>query len=149
LSQVTKGVSLRVRQLIIILRARSIITIIISTIWRRGLLNMLRWSWGCKTTKARLATSDATDFDVHLTHLIGKMVKTTTKISTHMLKLIHDFHKEIGALNEEEGADEEEGWEEGVAGFVGATSEASTQGRFTVSCAALLRIDSLHMAPVT
>ena len=57
--------------------------------------------------------------------------------------------RETSALNEEEGADEEEDWEEGAAGFVGATSEGSTQGCFTVSCAALLRIDFLLMAPMT
>jgi len=37
--------------------------------------------------------SDATNPGVHLTHLIEKIVKTTTKISTHELKLIHDGGK--------------------------------------------------------
>ena len=44
-----------------------------------------------KTTKARLAASDATNPGVHLTHLIKKMM--TTKISTYELKLIHDGGK--------------------------------------------------------
>ena len=50
----------------------------------------LGWERGSKTTKARLAASDATNLGVHLTHLIKKMVKMTTKISTHVLKLLHD-----------------------------------------------------------
>jgi len=87
LLQETKGESLRGNHLIINLGTRSII--IISTIRRRHLSKL-----GCgrrsKTTKARLAASDATNPGVHLTHLIGKKVKMTTKISTHELKLIHD-----------------------------------------------------------
>jgi len=51
--------------------------------------------------------------------------------------------RETATLNEEEGAEEEEGREEGVA------SEGSTQGCFAASCVALLQIDSLLMAPLT
>ena len=57
--------------------------------------------------------------------------------------------REITARDEEEGADEEEGQEERVVGSAGAASEGSTCGRFAASCAALLRIDSLLMAPMT
>ena len=73
----------------IIVRARTIsIIIIIST--RQGLLKGLGWRWRRKTTKTRLVASDATDSSVHVTHLIRQMVKTTTKISTYVLKLLHD-----------------------------------------------------------
>ena len=71
------------------------------------------------------------------------MVKMTTKISTHVLKLLHDVNKGEVALNEEEGAEEEEGRKEG------ATSEGSIWGYFVASCTALLQIDSLLMAPMT
>ena len=54
---------------------------------------MLKWRWRHKTTKVRLVASDAIDSGVHLTHLIEQMVKTTTKISTHVLKLLHDVNK--------------------------------------------------------
>ena len=145
LSQVTKGASLRHCHLIITRRARTInIIIIIST--RKGLLSRLGWRKGPKTTKARLAGSDAIDSSVHLTHLIRQMVKTTTKISTHVLKLLHMSMRETSTLEEEEGADKEEGWEEGV---VGVASIVSTSGCFATSCTTLLRIDSLIMAPMT
>ena len=57
--------------------------------------------------------------------------------------------REIASLDEEEGAYEEEGREEGATGFVVAAFKGSTWGRFAVSYAALLRIDSLLMAPMT
>ena len=69
-------------------RATNIITLIIST--SRRLLIKLRRGRGSKTAKTRLSASNATNPSVHLTHLIRKMVKTTTKISTHELKLIHN-----------------------------------------------------------
>ena len=53
--------------------------------------------WESKTTKTRLSASYATDSSVHLTHLIRNVVKTTTKISTHVLKLVHNGSK--GRLN--------------------------------------------------
>ena len=88
LSRVTKGESLRDGHLIIILRARSIITIIISTRWR--LHKRIGLGRRSKATKTRLSASDKTNPVVHLTHLIRKMVKTTTKISMYDLKLIYD-----------------------------------------------------------
>ena len=54
--------------------------------------------------------------------------------------------RETIALDEEEGAEEEDGCKEGV---VGATSENSTRCCFVASYAALLQIDSLLMAPIT
>ena len=39
------------------------------------------------------------------------MVKTTTKISTHDLNLIHDGNERCCYSEEEDGADVEEGWE--------------------------------------
>ena len=86
------GESLRSSHLIIRLKAKSIIIIIISPIWRR-LFSRLGCGRRSKTTKARLEVSDATNLGVHLTYLIGKMVKTPTKINTHELKLIHDGNK--------------------------------------------------------
>ena len=86
----TKGESLRNNHLIIARWARSII-IIISTI--RRVLCRLRRGRRRKTTKMRLSVSNATNFGVHLTHLIRKMVKMTTKISPHVLKLIHNGRK--------------------------------------------------------
>ena len=73
-------------------RARAIDIIIIISI-RRGLLSRLEWRWGRETIKARLAASDATDFGVHMTHFIRQIVKTTTKINIHVLKLIHDVSR--------------------------------------------------------
>ena len=90
LLRVTNGESLRNGQLIITRRARSII-IIISTI--RLLLSKPRRGRRSKTTKTRLSSSDATNSGVHLTRLIRNMVKMTTKISTHMLKLSHNGNK--------------------------------------------------------
>ena len=69
-------------------RAKSIITIIISTI--KGLHRRIKQGRRSKATKTGLSTSDTTNTSVHLTHLTKKMVKTTTKISRHKLKLIHD-----------------------------------------------------------
>ena len=89
---VTMGESLRSSHLIISLKAKSIIIVIISTIWKR-LFSRLGYGRRSKTTKARLEVSDATNLGVHLTHLIRKMVKTPTKINTHKLKLIHDGSK--------------------------------------------------------
>ena len=54
--------------------------------------------------------------------------------------------RETTTLNEEKGAEEEEGREEGAAGVA---SEGSTRGLFATSCAALLQIDSSLMAPLT
>ena len=90
LLRVTKG-SLRNSHLIIMSRARSIITLIISTIKRH--LKMIRWGRKSKTTKMGLSPSNTTNPGVHLTHLIRNMVKKTTKISTHELELIHDGSK--------------------------------------------------------
>ena len=46
--------------------------------------------------------------------------------------------RETATRDKEEWAEEEEGQEEGVARFAGATSVGSTRGRFAVSYAALL-----------
>ena len=46
-----------------------------------------------ETNKARLSTGNATDSGVNLTHLICKIVKTSTKINLHLLKLRHDGHQ--------------------------------------------------------
>ena len=54
--------------------------------------------------------------------------------------------KETFALEEEERVDEEEGREVKV---VGATFVISICGRFITSCAAILQINSLLMAPMT
>ena len=86
LSRVINGESLRRCHLIIILRARSIITIIISTS-RRLLRRTTLWIRG-EATKARLSTSDSANPGVHLTHL-----KTTIKIISHELKLIQNGRK--------------------------------------------------------
>ena len=91
LSRVTKGESLRDNHLVIILRARSNITIIISTS-RRLHRRITLWSKD-EAIEDRLSVSDPTNPGVHLTHLISKMVKMTTKISMHVLKLIHDGNK--------------------------------------------------------
>ena len=91
LLQVTNGESLRNGQLIITRKARSIIIIIISTI--KILLSKPKRGRRSKTTKTRLSSSDATNSGVHLTRFIRNMVKMTTKISTHMLKLSHNGNK--------------------------------------------------------
>ena len=88
LSRVTKGESLRNSHLIIICKAKSIITVIISTI--RRLHRRIKRGRRSKATKTGLSASNMTNPGVYLTHLIRKMVKTTTKISTHELNLIHD-----------------------------------------------------------
>jgi len=56
--------------------------------------------------------------------------------------------REIVTRDEEEGAEDEEGQEEGATRLVGAALEGSTSGRFAASCVALRRIDSLLMAPM-
>ena len=76
--------TLRDNHLIIMCRARSIISTI------KGLHRRIRRWRKSKVTKMGLSTSNTTNLGVHLTYLIRKMVKTTTKISTHELKLIHD-----------------------------------------------------------
>ena len=91
LLRVIKGESPRNSHLNIARRSKSIITLSLSTL--RRLLNRLGRGRNSKTTNMRLSSSDATNFSVHLTHLIRNMVKTTTKISTHMLKLIHNGSK--------------------------------------------------------
>ena len=85
----TKGKSLGGHHLVITRRASIIILIILiitsiiifisRSLWRK------RWRRS-KTTKASLSTGNATGVGVHLTHLIGEMVKT----SIHPLKLCHD-----------------------------------------------------------
>ena len=75
LSWMTKGKSLRGHHLIISRKA-SIIILITWSLWKR------RWRRS-ETTKASLLTSNATDASVHLTHLIGEIVK----MSIHPLKL--------------------------------------------------------------
>ena len=87
LLQVTKGESLRKSHLIIMCRARSIITIIISII--KGLCKRIRHGEGAKPPRWD-CRRDTTNPSVHLTHLIRTMVKTTTKIITHKVNLIHD-----------------------------------------------------------
>ena len=52
------------------------------------------------------------------------MVKTTTKISTHVLKLLHDVSKGDNCLDEEEGV---EGQEEGAAGSTASHETALQQ----------------------
>ena len=46
---------------------------------------------------------------VHLTNLFKNVVKMTTKIYTHMLKLIHDGSKRCLYFRRRSGANEEEG----------------------------------------
>ena len=53
------------------------------------------------------------------------------------------------AQEEEEGAEDEEGREEGVVGFARIVSEGSTHGGFAASYVALRQIDFLLMAPMT
>ena len=77
LSWMTKGKSLRGHHLVISRKA-SIIILITWSLWKR------RWRRS-ETTKASLSTSNATDAGVHLTHLIGEIVK----MSIHPLKLGH------------------------------------------------------------
>ena len=89
LSRMTKGKSLRGCHLVITRRASivliitNIIILISRGLWRR------RWR-GSATTMARLSTGNVIDSGVYLTHLIGEIVKTSTKISLHPLKLRHD-----------------------------------------------------------
>ena len=91
MSRVIKGESLGNRHLIIARRAKSIIIIIITTI--RRVLSRIERRRMSKITETRLLLSDVTNSSVHLTHLIRKMVKTTTKINTHVLKLIQNGSK--------------------------------------------------------
>ena len=78
----TKGKSLRGHHLVITRRA-SIILLVINIIsrglWRRS-----------KTSHASLPTGNVAYSGVHLTHLISEIVKTTTKVSLHPLKLLHN-----------------------------------------------------------
>ena len=85
LSQISKGKSLRGHHLVITGRA-SIILIILR---RRG-RGMLWRGWRSKANHASLFAGNATDLGVHRTHLICEIVKTTTKVSLHSLKLHHD-----------------------------------------------------------
>ena len=132
----TKGASLRGRHLIITKRARTInIIIIIST--RRELLKRLEWRWGCKTTKVRLVASDATDSSVHLIHLIRQMVKTTIKISMHVLEQLHDAsERDIYPRGGRRGR-----WGRGSRGR--GCIRCLHMWPLPESCAALLQIDSL------
>ena len=57
--------------------------------------------------------------------------------------------RETTTRDKEEGAEVEEGQEKRATGFAGAASVGSTCSRFVASCAALQRIDSLLMAPMT
>ena len=57
--------------------------------------------------------------------------------------------KETAAQDKEEVVDEEECREEGAAWSARAASEGSTCDRFVASYAALRRIDSLLIAPMT
>ena len=57
--------------------------------------------------------------------------------------------RKTAAQDEEEGAYEERGREEGATKLVRAALEGATHGSFAVSCAALRRIDSLLIAPMT
>ena len=56
--------------------------------------------------------------------------------------------REIVARDEEEGAKEEVGQEERVAGSTRVACVGSTHGRFVASYAALRQIDSILMAPM-
>ena len=69
--------------LIIILRARSIITIIIIISTSKRLLKRTTLCRRDEATKARLLASNLANLGVHLTHL-----KTTIKIISHELNLI-------------------------------------------------------------
>ena len=64
-----------------------IIIILINIIFinRRSL-----WKRRGKRCNMSLSTGNATKSGVHLTHLICEIVKTTTKVSLHLLKLRHD-----------------------------------------------------------
>ena len=57
--------------------------------------------------------------------------------------------RETAARYEEEGVEDEEGQMEGAARSTGVALEGSTCGHFVASYAALHRIDSLLMAPMT
>jgi len=83
----TKGKSLRGCHLTITGRV-SIILIIINLIIRWGLWR--RRGRRRKTNHARLPSGNAVYSGVHLTHFISEIVNTTTKVSLHPLKLLHD-----------------------------------------------------------
>ena len=87
LSRMTKGKSLIGRHLVIIERA-SIILIILIIIIKRGLYR--RRGRTSKTSLASLPTGNASLEGLHLTHLISEIVKTTTQVSLHPLKLLHN-----------------------------------------------------------
>ena len=83
----TKGKSLKGRHLVITGRV-SLILIIINHIIMRGLWR--RRGRRSIANHTSLFTGNATDSSVNLTHLICETVKTTTKVSLHLLKLCHD-----------------------------------------------------------
>ena len=82
----TKGKSLKGRHLVITRRAS--ITLLVINIINRGLWRR-RWR-RIKTSHASLPTGNVAYSGVHLTHLISEIVKTTTKVSLHPLKLLHN-----------------------------------------------------------
>ena len=79
------GKLLRGHYLVINGRAR-----IILIIYRRRGRRMLWRGWRSKTNHSNLFVGIATNSSVHLTHLICEIVKTTTKVNLHLLKLCHD-----------------------------------------------------------
>ena len=84
LSQMTKDNSLKGHHLVITGWASTILIIIIERgLWRRR-------GRRSKTCHASLSASNAAHSIVHVTHLINEIVKTTTKVSLHLLKLLHD-----------------------------------------------------------
>ena len=85
--------------------------------------------------------SYGTDSGVHLTHLICEIVKTTTKVNLHLLRLRHDGLEGHTTNCGIEGA-KEEGTVE-VAGSV-----ISSCGHFNRSLALLHRIEPALMAPM-
>ena len=89
MSQITKGKSLRRRHLVITRRVSIILIIIrIVTLISRGLWR--RRGRRSKAIDACLSACNASYPSVHLTHLISEIVKMTTKISMHLLQLLHD-----------------------------------------------------------
>ena len=142
LSRTTKGKSLRGHHLVItgrdsiILIITNIIILINQGLWRK------RWRMS-KTTKASLFASNATNSSVHLTHLIGEIVKTTTKISLYLLKLHHVMASRVTPpLVEIEGA------EKGGGTTETAGSSVSTRGRFNQSWTLPHQTKSALMAPI-
>ena len=107
LSPVTKGELLRGCHLIVLLKARSIIIILSTSRRIQGRITLGRRN---EATKVRLLLSNPANLGVHLTHIISKMVKTSTKIILNELKLIQDA-RDASTLEEEGVVDEEEGRE--------------------------------------